>query len=223
MRKIFINQLSYFISGFVFWLPIAIIIIMFSFVISNFEGIGRKLLFFIQEDYLFPGLGIIVSLLIVYITGIILKLPRIRQSMSSIPVIGPFFASGEIITLDQLMNMNPCIFLFSPTCISYGWILSSERIKLEAGETDFVLINVYYPNVPSLITGQVFTARKETVIRLGNSSKEIIDILLYAFRSPRYLKYLPWEDEPAEEFAIRVETFGSISNIPRYPGQKTII
>jgi hypothetical protein len=70
------------------------------------------------------------------------------------------------------------------------------------------LINVYYPNVPTLITGQVFPIRKSTVIKLGNPSKEIIDLLLYAFRSPKDLIYLPWEDESTEEFEKRAQSYG---------------
>ncbi|MFH1087949.1 MAG: hypothetical protein V1737_05120, partial [Chloroflexota bacterium] len=60
----------------------------------------------------------------------------------------------------------------------------------------------------TLITGQVFPVRRDTVIRLGNPSKEIIDLLLYAFRSPADLKYLPWEDESREDFERRAGSLG---------------
>ena len=53
------------------------------------------------------------------------------------------------------------------------------------------------------MTGQVFPVRKETVMRLGNPSKEVIDLLLYAFRSPAALEFLPWEGESPEDFAAR--------------------
>jgi len=91
---------------------------------------------------------------------------------------------------------------------SYGWILSEEKIQLNHESAVFTLINVYYPNVPSLVTGQVFPVRKDTVIKLGNSSKEMIDLLLYSFRSPPYLKYLPWESESKPEFEERAKHFG---------------
>jgi uncharacterized protein (TIGR00290 family) len=41
--------------------------------------------------------------------------------------------------------------------------------------------------------------RKETVIKLGNPSREIIDLLLYALRSPESIRYLPWKGEKEEE------------------------
>ena len=70
------------------------------------------------------------------------------------------------------------------------------------------MLNIYYPNVPSIVTGQIFPVRKETVIKLGNKSREIVDLLLYSFRSPENIKYLPWEDEKDEEFKIRANRFG---------------
>jgi hypothetical protein len=70
------------------------------------------------------------------------------------------------------------------------------------------MVNVYYPNVPTLVTGQVFAARKDAVMRLANSSTEVINLLLYAFRSPPSIKYLPWEDESRSEFEERSKSFG---------------
>jgi uncharacterized membrane protein len=98
--------------------------------------------------------------------------------------------------------------LFSPTCPSYGWILSEERIRLNEDEADFSLVNVYYPNVPSIVTGQIFPVRKEAVMKLDNPSKEIIDLLLYALRSPESIRYRPWEHETEDEFRKRADAFG---------------
>jgi hypothetical protein len=72
----------------------------------------------------------------------------------------------------------------------------------------FPIINVYFPNVPTLITGQVFAARKDTVMKLANSATEVIDLLLYSFRSPVALEYVPWEDESLENFEERSKYFG---------------
>ena len=98
--------------------------------------------------------------------------------------------------------------MLSPTCLSYGWILSQEKVKLNGEGANFQLIDVYYPNVPTIVTGQVFSVRKETVMKLGNPSRDMIDILLYALRKPENLRYLPWEDETAEEFKERAARFG---------------
>ena len=83
-----------------------------------------------------------------------------------------------------------------------------EKIKLDKKEADFILINVYYPNFPTLVTGQIVPVRKEMVMKVGNPSREIIDLFLFAIRSPEHIQFLPWEDEIEEEFLKRAKIFG---------------
>ena len=209
MRRFVRSQITFLLFGFGFWLPIAVLILIIVFLFNNLEEIGRNiLLVFLPEKFFYSGLGIAFGILIVYFSGMALKLTKIREFFSKIPVLGLFFGAGEIITIERLLHLNPCLFLISPTCLSYGWILSEEKVKLSEEKAIFTLINVYYPNVPTLVTGQVFPVRKDTMIKLGNSSKEIIDLLLYAFRSPKDLRYLPWEDESLEDFEKRAKSFG---------------
>jgi uncharacterized membrane protein len=215
------NQLTFLLYGFVFWLPIAVLIYIIVFLFNNVEDIGRKfLLLFLPEQFYFAGFGIVLGILIVYFSGIVLKSTRVGRVFSKIPVLGLFFGAGEIITIDRLLHLSPCLFLLSPTCLSYGWILSEEKVQLSKEKATFTLVNVYYPNVPSLVTGQVFPVRKDTVIKLGNSSKEIIDLLLYAFRSPMDLKYIPWKDESREDFEKRAQSFGLDLNTEIRPNNR---
>ena len=209
------SQLTVFIFGLAFWLPLVVIIFILALLLMNAEELGRKfLLFFVPSSLVYPGFGVFMALLIIYISGMVLKTNRIRKTLSKIPLLGLLFSTGEIVTVDRLLHMEPCIFQIAPSCLSYGWILSDLEVSMGQEDNIFKLVNVYYPNVPTLVTGQVFPVRKETVIRLGNSSKEIIDLLLYAFRRPRNLRYLPWEDETQEEFAIRARSFGLNVSIP---------
>lgn len=185
MGRFLRNQIGFLLSGFVFWLPIAVLILIIVFLFNNLEDLGRKfLLLYLPENLVFSGFGVAFGILIMYFSGMVLKIKRVKRLFSRIPVLGILFGEGEVITIQRLTHLNPCLFMMSPTCLSYGWILSEEKARLVEGKTTFTLINVYYPNVPTLVTGQVFPVRKDTVIRLGNTSKEIIDLLLYAFRSP---------------------------------------
>jgi len=205
------DRLGDVLSGFVFWLPIGIIILVGGYIYINLEDLGGSfLVFFLPEKLVHPGFGIILWIIVFLLTGVILKNTVIGDFLSRIPVFGIFFRKkgGTVITLKRLLNLTPCLFLFSPTCPSYGWILSEEEIKLNEEKVHFALINVYYPNVPSIVTGQIFPVRKETVIKLGNPSREIIDLLLYALRSPENIRYLPWEEEKEDEFKKRAEYFG---------------
>jgi len=199
------------LSGLVFWLPIGIIILVGSYIYDNLEDLGEGfLVFFLPEKFVYPGFGILLWIIVFLLTGAILRNTAIGDYLSRVPVLGIFFRrkGGAVITAMRLLNLTPCLFLFSPTCPSYGWILSEEKVKLNGEKIHYTLVNVYYPNVPSIVTGQIFPVRKETVIKLGNQSREIIDLLLYASRSPENIRYLPWEEENEEEFKKRTEYFG---------------
>jgi hypothetical protein len=209
VKKFVNSQLTILIFGLVFWLPLAVIIFILSLLLGNAESLGDKLLlFFLPASWVHPGFGIILAVMVIYISGVILKTNRTRKLLAKIPVLGLFFGAGDIITVDRLLHMKPCIFQLAPSCLSYGWILSEVAVDLGKDNENYSVVNVYYPNVPTLVTGQVFPVRKETVIILGNPSKEVIDLLLYAFRKPKNLKFLPWEGENQEEFILRAKSFG---------------
>jgi uncharacterized membrane protein len=221
MSGLFKKQSTFIIYGLVFWLPVTLVIYIAVLLFSNAEHIGRTVLgVAVPDKYIFSGFGIILCVLIVYFSGMLLKLTKVGTVLSKIPFIGIFFGQGEIMTVGRLSHMQPCLFLYSPTCISYGWILSEEKVKLGENKAIFPIINVYFPNVPTLVTGQVLAARKETVIKLANSSSEVINLLLYAFRSPAALEYLPWEDESPEKFEERSKFFGLKLNDD--PGEKKL-
>ncbi|MDD5145464.1 MAG: hypothetical protein PHF44_01255 [Candidatus Pacebacteria bacterium] len=210
MKKFFKNQAGYLLYGFIFWLPIAIFIIIVWYAFANLEAIGGEIghLFF-PGKIIYPGVASLILLLIFLSTGYLLRKTPINKFFSKIPVLGLFFGEGQIMTFERLSHLTPCLFLYSPTCISYGWIISEEKIMISGENNHQVnLVNVYYPNIPTIITGQIFAAKKETVVRLSNSSKQIIDLLLYAFKSPDYIKYLPWPDEDKESFIKRAKNFG---------------
>ncbi len=209
MKRFIRSQFGFLLYGFIFWLPIAIIAFILIFVFNYGEDLGGRIFhLFFPTEYYHPGYGFAIGLLIIYLSGIILKITNVRKRLSKVPIIGLFFGGGEVMTIDRLAHLAPCLFMMSPTCLSYGWILSEEQVKVEDSDAAFSLVNVYYPNVPTLITGQVFPIRKDSVIKLGNPSKEIIDLLLYAFRSPSSIHYLPWEGEAVNDFLRRARAFG---------------
>ena len=203
------KQLTFLLYGFVFWLPLILVIYIGILLFGNAEKVWRMILgVAVPEKYLYTGLGFVLCILIVYFSGILLKQTKVGKILSKIPVIGIFFGQGEIMTVGRLSHMQACLFLYSSTCISFGWILADEKVQISGENATFPLLCVYFPSVPALVTGSVFAVRKDAVMKLDNSSSEVINLLLYAFRSPVALKYLPWEDESPEEFKERSKMFG---------------
>jgi uncharacterized membrane protein len=209
MKEFIKRQSTFLLYGFVFWLPVILVTYVVILLFGNGDKVGRLILgVAVNKKYLFTGIGFIFCILIIYLCGMLLKLTKVGKVLSRIPVIGLFFGQGEIMTIGRLTNMQACLFLYSPTCIAFGWILAEEKVQLGEEMADFPLICVYFPGVPALVTGSVHTVRKSGVMKLGNTSTEVINLLLYAFKSPAALKYLPWEDESPEEFKDRAKIFG---------------
>jgi uncharacterized membrane protein len=204
------RQMGFFLYGVIFWLPIGIALIIGVYIFGDFESLGKGFLIsFLPERFVYPGLGIAFWLVLFFVTGLMLKRTNIGNFFGGIPLIGAFFRSGgTTITIDDLLNLSPCLCLRSETCITYAWILWEERVKLGDKDADFDLIDLFQPHPPAILTGRVFSVRKGTIIKLGNKSGEIIDILLYGLRKPEELIYLPWEDETEEDFKERAKHFG---------------
>lgn len=204
------RQLGFFLYGLVFWIPIGIALVIGVIIFGNFENLGRGFLsFFVPERFVYSGLGIAFWFILFYATGLIAQRTTIGNFLWGIPLFGAIFRKGgATVTIDNLLNLSPCLCLRSETCICYAFILWEEKVRLGSESADFDLIDIYQPHPPALVTGRVFSVRKGTIIKLGNKSGDIINILLYGLKRPEELKYLPWEGETEEEFKERVKHFG---------------
>jgi len=210
------GQLGLLLFGFIFWLPAALFVFVLVLVLGAVDSWGRFFLsLLLPGRSIHAGLGALLGLVLIYLTGVLLKKTPIGGPLSRLPIIGFLFSQGKggAMSLKRLFNLTPCLFLFSPSCPSYGWILSEERVGLNGKDAPYTLVNVYYPNVPTIVTGQIFPVRKETVVRLGNPSREIVDLLLYSLKSPERIKLLPWQGETEQEFEKRAVRFGLMKTI----------
>ncbi len=209
MGGFIINQFKYLFAGIVTWLPIGIVLFIIVYAAGILENLGQTVFdFFVVKGTIPSGLGIVLCILIFYLTGLIFNRTPISRGLSRIPFIGMIFSrGGEAMTLDKLTRLTPCVFLYSPTCVSYGWILWEQPVKINGTAQDFNMITVYYPNVPALLSGQIYILRKDSVIRLGNSSQELVNVLLYGLKKPDSLRFLPWNGETEEDFKLRITKF----------------
>ena len=208
--KTFRELIGYLMAGLIFWLPIGVVVLAGSFLYGKLEDLGSTFLgLFIPDRFVFTGAGILFWIVLFVVSGLALKRLPARNPLTKAPFVGFLFSKeGNAMTLARLHGLTPCLFLYSTTCFSYGWILSKQGVSLDSMEAPNGLVNVYYPNVPTMVTGQVYAAPKDAVMRLGNSSGEIIDVLLYGLGAPEHLKFLPWEGESEADFTARARRFG---------------
>ncbi len=207
MRRSAKAQLGFLLYGLAFWLPVVAVLFALLSVLDLAKAVDR--IAFLPIIAAHPWISLAIAALVLYVSGTILRLTRVRVLLSKVPAVGPFlFGGGQRMTVGSLIRLKPCVFLIAPTRLCYGWILSEERVKLDEHEAGFTIINVYHPYIPLFVVGEVTSLRREAVMRLGNSSREIADMLLYALRSPDALVYLPWDNESPEHFRERAIRFG---------------
>jgi uncharacterized membrane protein len=203
------GHLRYIFTGIISWLPLGLLIAGIIYVVSLLNSAGEGFLGLFFKEGVPAGLGILLCVVVFYLTGLLIIKTAVGRFISRIPFIGMFFGEGgNAMTLDKLSKLTPCMFLFSPTCPSYGWILWEHKVDISNQKADFGLVTVYYPNVPTILTGQVYSVRKDTVIKLGNPSGELVNILLYGIKRPENIRFLPWEGETEADFRARAERFG---------------
>src|SRR4030067_3234475 len=126
------NQFKYLFAGLVTWLPIGIVLFVIAYITGLLENLGQTFFdFFLVKGTIPPGLGFVFWVLIFYITGLIFNRTPISHGLARIPLVGMFFnRGGEAMTLEKLTRLTPCGFLYSSTCVSYGWILWEQPVKV---------------------------------------------------------------------------------------------
>jgi len=79
MRRFFHSQINFLLFGFVFWLPVVILLYVLFLFFSNAGNTGKAILSAVlPETLVYPGFGIILVILIVYFSGFILKATKVR-------------------------------------------------------------------------------------------------------------------------------------------------
>jgi len=199
--------------GLIVALPIGIIIWIIYAVLNAINTIGNGMLSpFVSEQNLVWGMGLALVMVLIYILGrvelhyagrpnnIWLKIKR--KTVGKIPLFGPFFVSGDknVISLEDLGKMTPCKFWLSDVTPHYGFIIREQPVR--GAETE---LDIYRPNVPTIIPGDLFPMKKRMVIKLGNPAGEILDKLASGgFIGSEEEIPVPWDDETEEEFSERI-------------------
>ena len=80
MRGLLKRQFTFLLYGFVFWLPVILVTYIAVLLFNNAEKIGGMILgVAVADKYLYPGFGFIFCILIVYLSGMLLKLTKLPQ------------------------------------------------------------------------------------------------------------------------------------------------
>lgn len=185
----------YFISGLLVWLPIWVTILVIKFVVDILEGTIQMLPVQYQPKALFgvdvPGLGVLITLLVIFLTGLIVanflgrKLVAIWDAIiSRIPLVNTVYSGTK-----QVMQT-----LFSPSGQSFKKVFLIEypragtwTIAFQTGETtkeihklshDHVMLSLYVPTTPNPTSGFLLLVPKENAVELDMSVENALKFVI---------------------------------------------
>lgn len=185
---------NYLIAGLLIWLPIMITV----WVVRFLSGILDQSLVLIpppwRPEALFgryiPGLGIILSLLLLLGTGILVRnlfgrqiVQGLENLVRRIPVVGPVYGGAktfsETVLTDKGRSFKQVVLVRfpHPGVYSIGFITSEELEEVQARTSEDVTC-VLVPTTPNPTTGFLILVPKQDVIYLDMSVDEAVKFAL---------------------------------------------
>ena len=175
----------YFVTGLVLWVPIGITLWVLSLIVSTMDQslallpAGWNPRVFIGHDI--PGLGAILTLLIVFATGVLTanlvggKLVTWgEQVLSRIPIVRSIYSSVKQVS-DTILSPNGNAFR-KALLVEYprkgAWTIAfltgvpTEDLHEAAGQGNSELVSVYVPTTPNPTSGFFLMLRKDETVEL---------------------------------------------------------
>jgi len=187
-----------FITGLLITLPIAFTIFIFNFLFKTLDNwlspTITKLLIWagapIVEEFRIPGLGVIVTLIIIFLFGIVTrsflgaKLVQLGEMIvDRIPVVRSIYTGAKQIVTTiahaDTKAFRKVVLLEFPRkgLYSMGFITSDNRGEVQALTQENV-VNVFVPTTPNPTSGFLIFAPKEEVIELTMTVEEGIKFII---------------------------------------------
>lgn len=187
--RLLMQQLRrYFLAGLLIWLPIWVTLLVISFIISLFDS--TVLLLPSEYRLKIPGLGIICSVLIVFVTGmlvtnflgrrlivfgeaIVARIPIVRSIYSAVKqVIETLFStSGQSFRKVYLIEY-PRQGVWS---VAFQTGFSTDEITAKAGET---LLTLFIPTTPNPTSGFMMMVAAKDAIELQMTVEQALKFII---------------------------------------------
>jgi uncharacterized membrane protein len=185
---------NYLIGGLLVWIPIMVTIWVVRFLSSILDQSLLLLPRAWRPEALFgtyvPGVGIILSLLLLCLTGIVVKnlfggqiVAGIESLVRRIPVIGTIYGGAktfsETVLTDKGRSFKQVVMVEFPRkgIFSIGFITSHELEEAQA-KTEQVVTCVFVPTTPNPTTGFIVLVPKDEVVLMDMTVDEAFKMLL---------------------------------------------
>ncbi len=185
---------NYLIAGLLVWIPIMVTV----WVVRFLSGILDQSLVLLPPPWrpealvghYIPGLGIVLSLLLLLVTGVLLRNLLGRQALAGmeslirrVPVIGAVYGGAktfsETVLTDKGRSFKQVVMVEFPRkgIFSIGFITSEELEEVQA-KTAQDVVCVFVPTTPNPTTGFIVLVSRDEVVALDMTVDEAFRMLL---------------------------------------------
>ena len=185
---------NYLIGGLLIWIPIMVTV----WVVRFLSRILDQSLLLLPPSWrpealvgtYVPGVGIILSLLLLFLTGVVVKnlfggriVAWVESLVKRIPVIGPVYSGAksfsETVLTDKGRSFKQVVMVEFPRkgVYSIGFITSHELEEAQA-KSEKVVTCVFVPTTPNPTTGFIVLVPKDEVVLMDMTVDEAFKMLL---------------------------------------------
>ncbi len=178
----------YFVSGVLVVVPIILTIVVIKFIFETVDGLLQPLL---QKllGYSIPGLGIVVTLLLIILAGLLTRnfigaeIHRlVEKLLTRLPIIRTIYSAAkqllEAIALPSMNSFKEVVMIEYPRKDAYVICFISQKFKLEKDGQLRDFMAIFVPSTPTPISGMVIIVPAEDVIYLDMTIEEAIKYLV---------------------------------------------
>ena len=185
---------NYLIGGLLVWIPIMVTVWVVRFLARILDQSLLLLPPPWRPEALFgtyvPGLGVILSLLLLLLTGVVVKnlfggrmVRGLESLVRRVPVIGPVYSGAktfsETVLTDKGSSFKQVVMVEFPRkgAFSIGFITSEDLEEVQARTAQDVTC-VFVPTTPNPTTGFIILVPRDEVVRLDMTVDDAFKMLL---------------------------------------------
>jgi uncharacterized membrane protein len=188
------NLRRYFVAGLLVWLPLGVTIFLLSFLIEKMDWILK----FVPNRYLpeswlgfpIPGLGLMLTLLLLVITGLLAANIVGRSAVAlwesvlvRIPVVRPIYSAvkkfSELVFSDSGQSFKKVLLIEYPRKGLYSFAFQTSSMLHEVqARTSEEVICVFLPTTPNPTSGFILMVPKKDVIELDMNVDDALKMVI---------------------------------------------
>jgi len=207
---------KYFVSGVLVVVPIILTYLVLKFLFDTIDGILRPVIGEVF-GYFVPGLGIIITLLIILLAGLFTRnilgsrLYRIGDRLLvRMPIIRPIYSAAkqliEAIAMPSAESFKEVALVEYPRRGIYALCFISNRIEIETAKGRAKYVTVFVPSTPTPVSGMVITVPSDEVIPVNMTVEEGLKFLVSGGVTSQKLIKQKKNALPIEEEEVASET-----------------